>query len=700
MGLVLMIAALNTHAQTTGTTSDGFIYSDSGGSVTITGYSGLGGAVTVPGTIGGDPVTAIGNEAFLNGRLSAITLPNGLVSIGSLAFLSGGFATITIPNTVTTIGLDAFENCQSLVSISIPASVTTLGPGAFGGCNHLTGLSIDAANPSYSTDGFALFDKNKATLLECLPSTAGSYAIPGGVTTIGDPAFGDCALLTSVSIPASVTGICIPVTNPFEFCDNLTQITVDAANPSFSSDGIALFNKAKTALIAYCPGIVGTYAVPAGVTSIGDSAFFSCQGLVGITMPAGLTSIGDDAFDACSNLATVAMPNSVTSIGGYAFTGCGYLVSIAIPTGLTSIGQSVFRSCGGLTRVTIPSGVSSIGPSAFQDCASLGQIAFLGNAPTADPTAFQGVKAGAVVTFLAGTTGWTGTFDGLPASQASPAPPPPAQPSARLVNISTRAQVGTGGGILIPGFVITGSGVETLLIRAAGPSLSQFGVPGFLATPSLQLFDENQRYITGNAGWTGANGYGAQVAAAAAQVGAFAFASGSADCAILMVLQPGAYTVEISGLGTSTGVALAEVYEVSYTGTARLANISTRANVGTGGNIIIPGFVIRGSGTEQLLVRGDGPSLSQFNVPGVLAQPTLGIYDSSQTLISANTGWSTAADPSRLASVAASVGAFSFPTGSADSAQVVNLAAGNYTVQISGLNNTTGVALAEIYEVP
>lgn len=269
-----------------------------------------------------------------------------------------------------------------------------------------------------------------------------------------------------------------------------------------------------------------------------------------------------------------------------------------------------------------------------------------------------------------------------------------------MVNISTRAQVETGGGILIPGFVITGVGVETLLIRAAGPSLSQFGVPGVLATPSLQLFDENQRYLTGNAGWTGVNSDGARVAAAAAQVGAFAFATGSADCAILTTLQPGAYTVEISGLGTSTGVALAEVYEVSFTGTARLAKISTRAMVGTAGNIIIPGFVIRGSGTEQLLVRADGPSLSQFNVPDVLAQPTLGIYDSAQVLISSNTVWGTAGNPAQLASFAASVGAFSFSAGSADSAQLVNLAAGSYTVQISGVNSATGVALAEIYEVP
>lgn len=274
-----------------------------------------------------------------------------------------------------------------------------------------------------------------------------------------------------------------------------------------------------------------------------------------------------------------------------------------------------------------------------------------------------------------------------------------APPTARLVNISTRATVGTGGSILIPGLFIGGSGTETLLIRAAGPALAQFSVTGILATPSLSVFDSTQHLIASNTGW-GTNTDPAQIASVAAQVGAFAFPSGSADCALLANLPAGAYTVQVSGVGNTTGVALAEVYEVSVTGTARLANISTRATVGTGGNILIPGFAIKGSGSEQLLVRGDGPSLTQFSVPGVLAQPALGVYDSAKTLIASNTGWGTAANSGQIASVSASVGAFAFAPGSADSAQIVNLAAGSYTIQISGVGGTTGVALAEVYEVP
>jgi len=120
---------------------------------------------------------------------------------------------------------------------------------------------------------------------------------------------------------------------------------------------------------------------------------------------------------------------------------------------------------------------------------------------------------------------------------------------------------------------------------------------------------------------------------------------------------------------------------------------------GTGGNILIPGFVISGSGAEQLLVRGDGPSLAAFGVSGVLAAPSLKVFDNTGSSIASNTGWGTASNPAQIAATAALVGAFALPSGSADCAQIVSLPAGAYTMQISGTGETTGVALAEVYEV-
>jgi hypothetical protein len=121
--------------------------------------------------------------------------------------------------------------------------------------------------------------------------------------------------------------------------------------------------------------------------------------------------------------------------------------------------------------------------------------------------------------------------------------------------------------------------------------------------------------------------------------------------------------------------------------------------VGTGGNIVIPGFVIGGIGAEKLLVRAVGPGLTAFGVTGVLAQPSLQVL-SGQTVIASNVGWTTSSDIALIANAGALSGAFALGTESADSAAVVQLPPGAYTAQVVGVNNTTGVALAEIYEVP
>jgi hypothetical protein len=114
---------------------------------------------------------------------------------------------------------------------------------------------------------------------------------------------------------------------------------------------------------------------------------------------------------------------------------------------------------------------------------------------------------------------------------------------------------------------------------------------------------------------------------------------------------------------------------------------------------MIAGFVISGGGSEELLVRGDGPSLTAFGVTGVLAVPTLSVL-SAQTIIATNTGWGTNSNPTQITSVGTSLGAFNLASGSADSALLANLQAGAYTAEVSGVNNSTGVALVEVYEVP
>jgi len=153
----------------------------------------------------------------------------------------------------------------------------------------------------------------------------------------------------------------------------------------------------------------------------------------------------------------------------------------------------------------------------------------------------------------------------------------------------------------------------------------------------------------------------------------------------------------VTGANSSTGAAMVEIYDADPTGaTSRLVNISARGTVGAGTSIMTGGFVITGNSTETILIRAVGPTLSNYNVTGVLAQPTLTVYSASGTSVASNTIWG---GGSTISSAMTQVGAFALPSTSADSAVLVTLPAGAYTVQVSGVNGTTGNALVEIYEV-
>ncbi len=272
---------------------------------------------------------------------------------------------------------------------------------------------------------------------------------------------------------------------------------------------------------------------------------------------------------------------------------------------------------------------------------------------------------------------------------------------SRLVNIAARAQVGTGNDLLIPGFVISGTGTKRVLVRAVGPTLAtpQFGVQGALGATSMRLF-QGSTLIGQNTGWgTAANA--ASIASTAATVGGFALPVGSADSAMLVDLAPGGYTVVVSGVNNTTGVALVEVYDADATGsTARLVNIAARAQIGTGNDILIPGYVVGGQGPRRLLIRGIGPSLAPFtgSSDGLLVNPAL-VVKSGGTTIAENDDWGAAANAAEIAVVTADIGAFELPAGSKDAVVLITVNPGPYTVQMSGVGNTTGVGLVEIYEI-
>ncbi|HXP59037.1 MAG TPA: arylsulfotransferase family protein [Dongiaceae bacterium] len=276
----------------------------------------------------------------------------------------------------------------------------------------------------------------------------------------------------------------------------------------------------------------------------------------------------------------------------------------------------------------------------------------------------------------------------------------------RLVDISCRSDVGLAGGGLIIGFVLGGQGTSgsvPVLIRASGPALASFGVPDALPDPDLRLFGTDG-ILAANSGWAGDS----RIASTAAMAGAFPWGSASSlDSALGETLATGPFSAVITGASGDSGIALGEVYDAAPFGTRlpttpRLINLSGRAQVGTGAKALIAGFVIGGTTSETVLIRGSGPALTQFGISNALVDPLLQVYrdngDGAPTLLGSNAGWN---GDAQIAATAASVGAFGWgASDSADSALLVTLPPGAYTAEVSGASGDTGVSLIEIYEVP
>lgn len=273
----------------------------------------------------------------------------------------------------------------------------------------------------------------------------------------------------------------------------------------------------------------------------------------------------------------------------------------------------------------------------------------------------------------------------------------PVSSAGHLFNLAIRSLAGAGSETLIVGFTLAGAQAtgtpQRLLLRAVGPTLSVFGVAGALSDPRLDVF-RGSTVTFSNDNWSG----NADVSLYGGRVGAFALANdASKDAALIQALTAGSYSVQVAG--TTTGVALAEIYDASdaYTDLSlRFTNLSARTRVGIGGDILIAGFALAGSTAKTLLIRAIGPSLASFGVSGFLADPQLEVYRGTNS-VAENDNWPGSAD---IQSAAASVGAFFLPIGSKDAALIVTLPAGAYSAQVRGANGTTGVALIEVYELP
>lgn len=270
-------------------------------------------------------------------------------------------------------------------------------------------------------------------------------------------------------------------------------------------------------------------------------------------------------------------------------------------------------------------------------------------------------------------------------------PVPPATPTptpSSLGNISTRLRVQSGDSVLIGGMIATGTAPKKVIIRAIGPTLTDFGIQGALANPTLELFQGNAS-LASNDDW-GSSPQQAEIAASGLAPGK------AAESAIIATLTPNQnYTAVVRGKDGGTGIAVVEAFDLDQGAASKLGNISTRGFVDVDDNVMIAGLIVTpDNGTSlNVLVRALGPTLGDFGVAGALANPTLDLVNASGTVIRSNDNWK---DSQRTEIEAASLA----PGHDEEAALIHTLPPGAYTAIVRGSGRTTGVGLVEVYNIP
>jgi Bacterial Ig-like domain (group 3) len=305
---------------------------------------------------------------------------------------------------------------------------------------------------------------------------------------------------------------------------------------------------------------------------------------------------------------------------------------------------------------------------------------------TAPPTATPAATPTATATTTATATATATPNLSATASATSTPTATPTATAPQPVNLSTRMRVGTGDNVGIGGFIISGSTPKHVLIRAIGPSLQQAGVQEPLADPVLELYGSNPTPLAINNDWRDTEEDKIKATGIPPV--------NDLESAIDITLTPGSYTAVVKGNNGGTGVALVEIYDLNQSA-GRLANISTRAFVSTGGDITIAGFILGNqSGTDRIVIRGLGPSLSSAGVKNPLGNPALELRDSNGTLLVANNDWH-----DDLVQAAELIAAGLAPSNDLEAGIAVALPPGQYTALLEGEGNVTGIGLVEVYDL-
>ncbi len=426
----------------------------------------------------------------------------------------------------------------------------------------------------------------------------------------------------------------------------------------------------------------------------GDPTGNMCMNYLGDSGVSGLgTTLGTAAYSFTVPAQTnfVVVVNTVTgSTNSSAFSGTvsGFIDNTPGP-----------GACAGATPSPTPTATATATPTATPTAtatatATVAPTATATATPTATATATPTATVAPTATATATPTATaTATPTATATATATPTATATATPTAtptQALNLSTRMRTDVGDNAGIGGFIITGSVPKHVVIRAIGPSLTKFGFSSaeVLADPTLELHGPGSFGTISNNNWKDSQ---------QAQIQADGLApTNDLESAIDATLPPGNYTAVVRGnAGTPpAGISLVEVYDVDTAAVSKLANLSTRAFVGTGSNVVIAGFILgNGNNNDRVVVRGLGPSLSSFGVSNPLQDPTLELRDQNGVLLRSDNDWQD--DPVQAAQI---IAAGLAPSNPKESAIAATLPPGLYTAILAGLNNGTGNGLVEVYE--
>lgn len=259
-------------------------------------------------------------------------------------------------------------------------------------------------------------------------------------------------------------------------------------------------------------------------------------------------------------------------------------------------------------------------------------------------------------------------------------------------NVSTRLPVGTGDNVLIEGFIVQGTAGSTkkIVVRAIGPSLIPFGIADALTNPTLAIFDASNAQIASNDDWKSTQIGGIITGDQVAEINGSGVApTNDAESAIVADLTPASYTAVVRGANNGVGTAVVDAYDLSSGSAAKLANVATRGLIQPGDKLLIGGFIVQ-NGSVQVVVRAIGPSLAPFGITNALPDTTLQLRNQNGDIVRENDDWMTD-QKTELEATGLQ------PTDAREAALVQTIAPGQYTAQVRGKPEATGIGVVQVY---